>query len=83
MIKSHECEYSECNQMVSLTRSKRGVPNYPKSQREIDSTQYCSQKCYGKSRIGKKFARAHKPIIRKVITPLTDLANQFGLRART
>ena len=80
MLKTHECDYYKCNKMIKITRSKRGIPDCPKSQKEIDDTKYCSRSCYFLSNEGKKYNVKTKKI--RTVTAEPDFINQFGLRAR-
>ena len=84
MLESHPC--GVCGNMVSLTRTKRGVKNSPKSQKEIDATKYCSRKCYHQSNYGKRYNVIRPTIDKKpkvrTVTAEPDFINRWCARAR-
>ena len=81
MLKSHQCEV--CSNMIATTRYKRGKPNYPKSQREINKARYCSRQCYYLSNEGKKYNIKSKPFSETITNrPEIDLINRWALGSK-
>lgn len=81
MLKTHVCGLPGCYEDICKTRSKRGIPGYPKSQKELDETKFHSRQCFYKSLLGRKQSRTPKPPAKSSVTnPAIDLMNGWALR---